>query len=199
VLAHVVRASTHGIRGNAQCNGVPTAQIDHAERAPHGDVDMHIGVQIRSTWEEHACLTDIEDAEASRRILARIREPTRRKTEPQRARKAVKEDMMPGSEYGLDAPSPKCFEGTPTSELAMVLPQETKQAPRIVAEQGEEAWKGREELPLRKHPPTRVRDAALGGLQAQELVALSLQTDALLGHVEPFRRPFPSQRRWRGW
>jgi hypothetical protein len=53
----VVRASTHGIRGNTQCNGVPTAQIDHAERAPHGDVDMHIGVQIRSTWEEHAWVT----------------------------------------------------------------------------------------------------------------------------------------------
>lgn len=92
-LAQTVRLAPHGVGGNAQCHGISTAQIDQAEGLLRGDMDVHIGIEIRRAQNEHTGiavaaiadnglekrdlegLTDIEDAKALRRVLAWIGEP----------------------------------------------------------------------------------------------------------------------------
>ena len=92
--------------------------------------------------------------------------------------------VLRGGQHAIDPAKSEGIERAIPAELAVVLLQEPEQPPGVVAEHGEEAGQGREELPPFQDLPSWITNAALGGFEAENFMPLPLQPDALLGHAE---------------
>jgi hypothetical protein len=92
--------------------------------------------------------------------------------------------VLRGGQHAVDFAMPEGIEGAIATELTVALLQEPEQSPWIVAEHGKEAGQGREELPTFQDLPSGIPNAPLGRFEAEDLVALPLQSNALLGHAE---------------
>jgi hypothetical protein len=92
--------------------------------------------------------------------------------------------ILRGGQHAIDSAKSKGIERAIPAELAVVLLQEPEQPPGVVAEHGEEAGQGREELPPFQDLPRWITNAALSCFEAENFMPLPLQPDALLGHSE---------------
>lgn len=128
---------------------------------------------------------DVMPATANRRLGPRQRRRSKRVGGPgHESGKRAGSRVFCGCKDAIDPSVAEGVERANATELIVVLLQEPEQPPGIATKHVKQARQTWEQLLVAKDLPGWIANAALCELKAKNLMALSLQPDALLGHAE---------------